>query len=106
MERIIKNNAYLKLAGLLTMAEFHRNKFREYEKTIARLIGEKEEVPNYFGVVSDYLSEDKYDCDDMLKRMEIRVADKSLDKYYAGDEVKNFLTEDEIREAMQAQKHL
>lgn len=106
MEKIIKNNAYLKLNGLLHLVQFHRDKFREYEKAIATLLGEKEEVENYYGVVSDYLSEQHYDCDEMLKRMKIKIADKSLDKYYVGDEIKNFLTEKEIQTAMRVQKDL
>lgn len=73
--KTIKKEDYLKLVGLLTIAEAHYLAFSFIEKTIANLLGEKKELGGY-GHISDMLWCGEFDADSLLEKMDIKVDKK------------------------------
>lgn len=73
-KRYIDQSGYLKLTGLLVLAERHNRALKEIEAAAAEIVDEPCES-GYYGVVSDEVVSERPDADDLLRRLGITVED-------------------------------
>ena len=68
----IRKSQYLMVVGLFALAENHYKSLLEIEKSIAEILGEKEEFGSY-GHISDSIWGGERNVDDILKKMDIQL---------------------------------
>ena len=69
--RLISQNDYLKLIGLLSLGEHHQDRVRDIERCVAELLREPDDN-GYFGHVSDSVVEG-YSATKLLRLLQIEI---------------------------------
>ena len=72
VKKIITNEEYLMVKGLLALRKEVNTQFNYIQKAIADLLGVEEDMENYYGQVSDYMWEDT-GAKTLLDNLDIKI---------------------------------
>lgn len=102
---VLTKYQFLKLTGLLTLAEHHSKKFKDIERSIAQLLDIQKDEYESYGLLSDIIyGDENFDVANLLLKLDLKVNGKELENFFEGIPIKTLLTDEEVEEKLKAKK--